>query len=497
MLFNSPTFVLFAPIVWLVWWSLGRSVLTNRRYRLLVMVMLSSSFVFYCWQGRLGSILVHFFLMLSYCVVGWAVGRSLGRTRRKAVLVLGIVFSLGVLCFFKYADMLLRTLAGLLRLSGAAYRPSLLDILLPIGISFYAFTMIAYIVDVYRGHARAENSFLRVALFLSFYPQLVSGPILRADDFLTHLSSKTLPTHPDSVMEATKLICRGFFKKMVLADRIALAVDPFFADVTGAWVTSGEIAWSLPFLWLYAFQIYFDFSGYTDIARGVGLMFGFRWPLNFNLPYLARNIREFWQRWHMTLSLFLRDYLYIPLGGSQCGRLRGLANVMITMLLGGLWHGASWSFMIWGGLQGLYLCAYRVWSWTSLHRRMNRIGGAGRFVYHWFSVLLTFHLVCFAWAFFRITDFREALLCAGRIFTWTRAFPGGAGDVSLWLLLGAYGLLSVVVAVSRSARFTTVRERIPAALRTGFAFGFWAGLFLLCWVLSPAPEGRPFIYFQF
>ncbi len=497
MLFNSLTFVIFALLVWIVWWILGRSALNDRRYWAMVMVMLTASFVYYSWQRRLDRILVHFFLMLSYCAVGWAVGRSLSRTPRKSVLALGIVFSLSVLCFFKYTGMLIVTFANALRLAGCSHQPSPLDLLLPIGVSFYAFTVIAYMVDVYSCRARAEDSFFRFALFTSFYPHVVAGPILRAENFLTSLSRDALPTAPSSPMEALRLIARGFFKKMVLADHIALAIDPFFADVARTYASSAETAWSLPFLWLYAFQIYFDFSGYIDIARGLGLMFGFRWPLNFNLPYLAENIREFWQRWHMTLSSWLRDYLYIPLGGSRCGQLCGLANVMITMLLGGLWHGASWSFMMWGGLHGLYLCAYRAWTWTPFHRRMEQLRGAPRFIYRWTCVLFTFHLVCFSWAFFRITDFREALLCAGSIFTWTRAFAGGAGDLSLWFLLVGYGVISIVVGLSHSRLLMEVRQRIPAPLRTGFALGFWMGLFLLCWVVSPAPERRPFIYFQF
>ena len=477
MLFNSPAFLLYGPVVWLLWWTLGRVIRSDRRQGRLVLMMLVASFVFYCWQDRWLTVLLYFLLMFSYCLVDWLVGLSLKRRPRRGVLALGIIFNLGVLCFFKYTVMLLNTFLGLHRLTGGQADWTVPDIILPIGISFYAFTGIAYMVDAYRGHARAETSFLRFALFISFYPQLVAGPILRAEDFLTSLRPGTMPYRPNNPMEAWRLIARGFFKKMVLADSIAMAVDPFFKNVVNVYASGDQTVWALPFIWLYAFQIYFDFSGYTDIARGLGLMFGFRWPINFNVPYLASSIRDFWRRWHMTLSSWLRDYLYIPLGGSRLGQVRALINLMITMLLGGLWHGASWSFMMWGGLHGLYLVGHRLWTWTPIYRRLRALRGVSRFVYHWLGVAFTFHLVCFAWVFFRITRFGEAWVCAKRLFTWDVAFAGGSADVSLWILLAAYALISAVVSFSNSWRMRGVKRRVPRPLRIGFAVGFWTALF--------------------
>ena len=227
---------------------------------------------------------------------------------------------------------------------------------IPIGISFYCFTCTAYLVDVYRGDVLPEPSLLRFLAFITFFPHLVAGPILRADDFLKDLQPATLPRTLRLPLGALMLIGQGFFKKMVLADRIGLAIDPFFAHV-GDSSTAG--VWSLPYVWLYALQIYFDFSGYTDIARGLGRVFGFHWPENFNLPYLAASIQEFWRRWHMTLSQFLRDYLYIPLGGNRCNPLRASSTLWRPCCWGACGTEPNWSFLMWGGLHGFYLSLQR------------------------------------------------------------------------------------------------------------------------------------------
>jgi alginate O-acetyltransferase complex protein AlgI len=230
------------------------------------------------------------------------------------------------------------------------------------------------------GTIAAETNLWRYALFTSFFPHLVAGPILRPKEFLAHLQPKLMPTRPLAPAEATFLIARGFFKKLVLADSLAVAIDPFFANITHP-STAG--VWSLPYIYLYALQIYFDFSGYTDIARGLGLWFGFRWPENFNWPYLATSVQDFWRRWHMTLSRFLRDYLYIPLGGSRGEPLHTAAALMITMLLGGLWHGPSWSFMLWGGLHGCFLIVNRIWSSSTLCQRLELLRGPPALAWRW------------------------------------------------------------------------------------------------------------------
>jgi D-alanyl-lipoteichoic acid acyltransferase DltB (MBOAT superfamily) len=372
------------------------------------------------------------------------------------------------------------------------------DWTIPFGISFYTFTGIAYMVEVYRGALPPEGNLARFTLYKTFFPQLVAGPILRPGDFLIDLRTGRLPNRPQAPLEASVLLARGLFKKLVLADRIALAIDPFFSHVGDA-STAG--VWGLPYVWLYALQIYFDFSGYTDIARGLGLYFGFRWPENFARPYLAASVQDFWRRWHMTLSLFLRDYLYVPLGGNRGGSARTYCNLMLTMLLGGLWHGASWTFMFWGGLHGTFLVANRLWTGTRLRGQLARLDGPAGVVWRVVCVALTFQAVCLAWVFFRLSGLGDALACLRKwvAFDAGHAFAAGSADLSLWLLLAAYGVLTL--AAVRLGGLTVLGRLTPrpvlAPLARGFAWGLSAALFLLALLLAPGGEKPPFIYFQF
>ncbi len=460
-------------------------------YRLCIAMLLTSSLIFYGF--RQPWLLV---LILSYCVVNWGVGCALARGGwRRTALAIGVAFNLLVLAYWKYTPLVLRTLAGWdLDVPAPA-----VDWVIPFGISFYAFTGIAYMVDVYRGHTPAETSFRRFALFVTFFPQLVAGPILRSRDFLTSLQPDTMPTRLQEPFEALMLLARGYFKKAVLADRIALAIDPFFAHVAGP---STEGVWALPYVYLYAFQIYFDFSGYTDIARGLGLLFGYRWPDNFNLPYLASSVQDFWRRWHMTLSLFLKDYLYIPLGGSRYGWWRTNLNLMLTMLLGGLWHGASWSFLLWGGIHGAMLVGHRCWqavlgARSASEGRPALAGAAGWWAWRVFCVVLTFHGVCLAWCFFRLTVLSQSLTCVAKWFVFDpdKMFVGAAADPSLWLLLAGYGL-AVGLVLAWQALASGPRTAWSPWTH-GVAWGGCAAVLVLAIVLSPGGEKPPFIYFQF
>jgi D-alanyl-lipoteichoic acid acyltransferase DltB (MBOAT superfamily) len=481
------------PFLWLFLATYLLWLLSRGRETLRLAVLLVASLAFYGYREPW-----LLWLLGSYCLVDWAVGVWMPRSRRPGlVLALGIGFNLLGLCYWKYTPLLLRTLARLAFALDLPSPPAAPDNwAIPFGISFYTFTGIAYMVDVYRGTVKSEPSLGRFTLYKTFFPQLVAGPILRPSEFLSDLQSGQLPERVPAPLEATLLVARGFFKKMVLADRIALAIDPYFAHVADP-STAG--IWALPYVWLYAFQIYFDFSGYTDIARGLGLLFGFRWPDNFNLPYLATSIQDFWHRWHITLSRFLRDYLYIPLGGSRCRRWRMTLNLMITMLLGGLWHGASWTFMLWGGLHGLFLVVNRLWSGTRLRQRLAALSGPSGMVWQVACLALTFHAVCLAWVFFRISDLSAALACVRQWVVFDRALAGGSADLSLWLLLAAYG-----VAVGASRRLgglpalASVEPRpVLAPLIRGFTWGLGAALLLLALLLSPGGEKPPFIYFQF
>lgn len=481
MSFESPAFA------WLLLVTYGLWLLVRRDERASVWLLTIASLIFY---GADKPLLL--LILIAYCVVGWGVGCWLTRTKRPGlVLTLGVGFNLAVLCFYKYTPLVVKTVAELLGFSLWPGGPAVLEgWSIPFGISFFSFVGIAYMVDVYRQATPAEPSLLRFTLFKTFFPQLVAGPILRADEFLDSLRPGQLPRASLDVGEAAWLLARGYFKKMVLANRIGLAIDPFFAHVAGP---ATEGVWSLPYVYLYALQIYLDFSAYTDIARGLGMLFGYRWPENFNWPYLATSVADFWKRWHITLSRFLRDYLYIPLGGSRHGAVRTAANLLTTMLLGGLWHGASWSFLIWGGLHGTFLVVHRLWSALPLARRLAASGGVA-----WKAVciVLTFHCVCLAWCFFRLTVLHDSAACVTKWFVFDPALMLGPSvlDPSLWVLLAAYaGLAALAAGVER---WRPHWESL-AALADGCRWGLRAGMLALAIALAPGGTAPAFIYFQF
>jgi alginate O-acetyltransferase complex protein AlgI len=486
MIFTELPFWGLTALTYALW------LLCRLRYAARVGVLLAASIVFYGYHRP--ALLLLLFL---YCFVDWAVARWTVQSRRpRAVLALGVAFNLVVLGYWKYTPLLVRTAVRLaLALDWPAPPAPPDDWIIPFGISFYAFTGIAYLVDVYRGDTPVERSFVRYLLSAIFFPHLVAGPILRPHDFLTKLGPASMPDRAEAPLEALHLLARGFFKKMVLADRLALAIDPFFAHV-GDPTTAG--VWSLPYVYLYALQIYFDFSGYTDIARGLGLLFGFRWPDNFDLPYLAGSVQEFWRRWHITLSLFLRDHLYRPLGGNRRRPWRTYANLMATMLLGGLWHGASWSFLLWGGLHGVFLVVNRLWAGLALGQRLHERAGIGSLLWRLGSVILTFHCVCLAWCFFRLTVLADSLACVRKAFVCDtdKLLAGDAKDASLWLLLALYGAGAWAARWVRLPSLAEVEVQ-AAPLARGFAWAVGVTLLLLAVLLSPGGMAPPFIYFQF
>ncbi|HEV3083860.1 MAG TPA: MBOAT family O-acyltransferase [Gemmataceae bacterium] len=488
MTFTETPFWILTCIVFGLW------LVFRRNYRISIGLLLASSVVFYGYHQP--ALLL---LIFAYCVVNWGVALLTERSRRpRLMLGLGVAFNLLLLGYWKYTPMLLVTWARLALALDLPTSPAPAgDWAIPFGISFYAFTGIAYMVDVFRRVTPAEGNFFRYTLSAMFFPHLVAGPILRPSDFLEKLRPETIPEGPEAPLEALHLLARGFFRKLVLADRLALAIDPFFQHVSDS-STAG--AWALPFVYLYALQIYFDFAGYTDIARGLGLLFGYRWPDNFNLPYLATSVQDFWRRWHMTLSLFLRDYLYLPLGGNRQGRWRVCVNLMLTMLLGGLWHGASWSFMLWGGLHGGYLVIHRLWSSLPFRERLQARTGIASVLWRLACMILTFHSVCLAWCFFRLTRLSESLACVRKWYSFDadKLFVGGSADVSLWLMLGLYACMVLAgrVIVRRLPSLGSA-QAVHTPLARGFQWGFCAALLVLAVLLSPGGDKPPFIYFQF
>ncbi len=466
MVFHSYQFVLFMASVWAFYWCVPQRA---RRYVLLV-----ASYLFYgAWSGRY-ALLILASTTIDY---GAALGirQALNQRRRRLLLATSLLANLGILGTFKYYGFFASSLETLLPIS-----LPFLDLLLPVGISFYTFQSMSYTVDVYRGRLEPTRSFVDFALYVSFFPQLVAGPIVRAGTFLPQLDAERRLTQ-NRVRFGLKLFVIGLFKKLVIADNLALWVDrvhlePLAYPTLDLWATA----------YAFAFQIYFDFSAYSEMAIGLAALLGFTLPVNFRQPYCARNIADFWHRWHITLSTWLRDYLYIPLGGSRVGRLATARNLMITMVLGGLWHGAAWTMLAWGALHGAYLVLHRWVRWTT-----ERWPSWGRAVGHpWATpilVLLTFHCWTLSMVLFRSASIDVAWVLWRRMF----GLAGGGAAQGGGVLL-ACGVLYAAHVVQERLDLVEAFDRWPLVARTAF-------LVVAAWgmVLFAAAESKPFLYFQF
>lgn len=473
MLFPTIDFAIFFVIVLTGSWLLMPFRL---RWKLFVLV---ASYVFYGWWDARFTLLLAGVTVVNHLAATAIARLSPGRLR-SAVLVTCVTADLGVLALFKYYGFFVSSTVNALAAVGIEASLPFLQVVLPVGVSFFTFQAISYVVDVHRGDS-PRASLLDVAVYLAFFPQLVAGPIVRATELLPQLRIRQDPRSVDAA-RGFWLIGAGLVKKVVIANLLATElVDRVFANPER--FNAGEV---LLATYGYAVQIYADFSGYTDIAIGVALLLGFRFPDNFDRPYAAVTLQEFWRRWHMTLSRWLRDYLYIPLGGSRGSARATERNILLTMLLGGLWHGAAWTFVVWGGIHGV---------WQVLERRGLIYGGVdptGR--QKLVRGLITFHVVCLAWVFFRAESFTAAGTMLGRLVTgWGDA---GALDPSvplLWLL--------IAIAVPLVAQLTPgdVGDRVMALFsRRGVLVQGVSLAALLLVVETLGPVGvAPFIYFQF
>jgi D-alanyl-lipoteichoic acid acyltransferase DltB (MBOAT superfamily) len=423
MQFSSFTFLFqFLPATFLAFAAARR-----HSPRAGIMVLVGASLVFYgSWKP------IYLALFLTSIACNFGLGLLMADPRRRRQFgMLGVALNLAALCYFKYANFLLDTAGSL---SGVPM--PLANIILPLGISFFTFQQIAYLVDVMRG-APVERDIVSYTLFVSFFPHLIAGPLVHHAEMIPQFKRAGSTRTAGMAARGTAIFVAGLFKKVVIADNLAQFVSPVFAHVDGG--GSVAMAWA----WLatlgYTLQIYYDFSGYSDMALGLGLLFGIRLPVNFRSPYRATSIIEFWRRWHITLSRFLRDYLYIPLGGNRQGTFRRYVNLLLTMLLGGLWHGAGWNFVVWGGLHGLYLCINHVWRGGRAEAGTTALGK----VAGW---LVTFVAVVIAWVFFRAATMHGAwqMLCGlfGRGGEGTSyASPGILRVMDLPMLVGADRLL--------------------------------------------------------
>ncbi len=470
MIFNSLVFVVFFAAVYAIYLSLHRS---RKAQNLLLLV---ASYVFYgYWDWRFLS------LLLISTLIDYSVGLRLdGESRpvqRRTLLLISMTANLCLLGFFKYFNFFADNLYRLFHLAGLQVDELTLHIILPVGISFYTFQTMSYTIDIYRGRLKATRSLADFALFVSFFPQLVAGPIERAIDLLPQI------THPrqvrwDQVHAGLSLLLWGYFKKMVVADNLARIANLLFAPDSSFHsldLVIGTIA--------FGGQIYGDFSGYSDIARGLAKLMGFELTLNFRLPYFALTPSDFWERWHITLSSWLRDYLYIPLGGNRGSTLFTCRNLMLTMLLGGLWHGAQWNFVLWGLFHGTILILYRL---------LARFGPGpapsphpARILIQWVGMLLLTHL---GWMIFRIHSLDQLL----HVFTQISFAPT---PDSRWLLYQVAFFYSPLILMQCAQHFTgdlMVAFRLPAPLRALLFALLLAGLFIF-----GVRESNEFIYFQF
>jgi alginate O-acetyltransferase complex protein AlgI len=460
MLFPTVTFAVFFLIVLPVSWALMPH---ERAWRVWILV---ASYVFYAWWDW------HFVFLLAAStvvnhVLALAIHHSQAQVARKGFLALAVSFDLGLLAYFKYTNFFLTSVDNAIGTSWIAH------VTLPVGISFYTFMAISYVVDTYRREL-VPASFMRFAVFQAFFPHLIAGPIVRASELLPQLAAPRDPRKVDN-SRAFFLILSGLFLKVVIANHLSThIVDDVFAAPNRH--SSLEV---LVAVYAYAVQIFADFCGYTNIAIGIALLLGFKFPQNFNSPYAAVSLQDFWRRWHMTLSRWLRDYLYIPLGGNRKGGLLTYRNLLATMLLGGLWHGAAWTFVVWGGIHGAGLALERAFGIRPTSRAAQ-----------WVGRIVTFHVVCFAWIFFRADSFALAGQVIERLFTaWGQSSPLVTTSVVLAILIG--------IGVQY------VRPSWLGALLGGFArlpvlaqAATVAAVLMI--VNTLGPEGvAPFIYFRF
>ncbi len=485
MTFNSWEFLLFYPIVALLYFFLPKKL----RWP---MLLIASYYFYMCYQAEL------IVLIFGTTLISWVASNRIEKSQnvreRRFWLIATLVVCFGVLFFYKYFNFLAGSVTGLITLFGGTPSPVALNLLLPVGVSFYTFQTLSYVIDVYRGDIKTERNFFFFALFVSFFPQLVAGPIERPQNLIPQLREPK-PFRTDNAIKGAKHMIVGFFKKVVVADGIAVYVDAVYNDLSIATGLSVLVA-----TLLFAVQIYCDFSGYTDIAIGCSRVMGIRLMQNFDHPYMATSIKEFWARWHISLSSWFKDYLYIPLGGNRKGVARTYINLMIVFLASGLWHGAEWTFVIWGGIHGAYQCIGRLTfkkrqallETCGLDPASKPVTAVRRFN--------TFVLVCFAWLFFRANNMSDAGVLLGRLFTdWSHAPSEVFASMGLTLTGALTVVLSLITLlfIDRLLTYDDSADGSPVLVQHGaWVYYLWAILVMWGLLLAQNLTGT-FIYFQF
>lgn len=483
MEFNTLTFLLFFPLITALYY------LCPVKWR--TAWLLAASWLFYmCWNYK------YIFLLLFLTVLTFGAGLALSvcreKRKRKWLLAGCAACGLGVLFVFKYWNLFFGTLSAAARLIGLNTGSLLSNLLLPVGISFYVFQTLGYVIDVYRGDVEAERSFVRYAAFVAFFPQLVAGPIERSRNLLGQMKREHR-LDPEACVSGFVRMLWGYFQKVVIADRIAVVVTAVYDrynDYSGVYIVAATV--------LFAFQIYCDFDGYTNIAIGAARILGFDLMKNFDSPYLSKSVAEFWRRWHISLSTWFRDYLYIPLGGNRKGRAVKYRNVMITFLLSGLWHGANWTYVLWGGLHGLFQIVEDIFHRAFGKEKRTAAGNVLR-------CAATFCAVDFAWLFFRADSIGDAFSMLGRVFTQFHAADILNREMAITLGFAAKDVLVLLAALLILAVSDLFKDRLRAAERIAampvvlrFA-ALYAVIFaiLIFGYYGPQYNASQFIYFQF
>lgn len=480
MLFSSLEYIfIFLPVVFCLYFTVGNYLDYSKK----IWILLLASLFFYAWW-----LPIFLPLLLTSISINFFMGNALRKNNNKKILLGGIILNLLPLLFFKYTNFILTNLGEFMNVFNRSVTVPHLKLVLPLGISFFTFQQIAYLVDCYRGGVE-KYRFNDYALFVSFWPQLIAGPIVHHSELLPQFrKERNSRIHWRHIYCGLIIFLLGLGKKLLLADQMGMVADwgwgihPNNLSTGTAWIVT--LAYTL--------QLYFDFSGYCDMAMGSAFLFNIRLPLNFNSPYHALSIQDFWRRWHITLSVWLRDYIYIPLGGSRKGLVRTIVNVFTTFLIGGIWHGAGWTFIIWGAMHGFALAVNNLWK-TLVSIRLNK-------VYGW---IITFSFVHFAWIFFRAPDVNSAFDMIHRMFCTPQSkgiqsFQWAFSENALFYL--TLGFIIIILPLSNTFTFGTFLIKKSRSTKLQFLTGVYCALILFLCLLRLVAKNipqSPFLYFQF
>lgn len=479
MIFSTSLFLIFFTIVFLIYWLvLGSINDDSKRLKARIVFLLLASYYFYMSWNPVFILLILFSTAVDY-IAGIKIYNSDSKRNKKLFLIISLVTNLGFLAYFKYVNFFFGSINDI---SGTNF---FVDVVLPVGISFYTFQSMCYTIDIYYGKMKPTKDFFEFSLYVTFFPQLVAGPIVRAVDFIPQLKVSQHFKNINFQLAANYFLL-GLFKKVVIADNIAQFSDPLFANpdqfgTLATWV--GVMAYSI--------QIYCDFSGYSDMAIGISALLGFKLMENFNMPYNALNITEFWRKWHISLSTWLRDYLFIPLGGSRVSKkIFYYKNLMLTMLLGGLWHGASWNFIFWGGLHGMALIVHKLYKKRYADNfKFSKLGSSAYTVLSW---ILTMVFVMVTWVFFRAQSSSESVLVLSNMFTIKESV-----NYTIPLTFVTLLIITIVGHFFGAKYYQEVEENQDHVFTNPYLQGAAYGLAIFLVLLFGSDDNQAFIYFQF